>query len=149
MRLEGGLHDVQLPNGLRALAWVVNDIETEFMAAADSGRALDADWLARMPVLFRIVVMRSAFRAWPRIGKVAVPESRSRYGTYFREDAARPGVFRLRTIGGDQLNGVPASRDECIGLEQNAVWSRVHVEERLTAELRGERSRWDARLRKE
>jgi hypothetical protein len=73
---------------------------------------------------------------WPRIGNVAAAEVPmvtkisnwkrdpiSGKLSIYAEDLDVPGNWSER----------PATYDECIGLEQSAVWDDVHVEERLSS----------------
>lgn len=84
--------------------------------------------LLDLPLIFRVFVTIDAPKRgkWPKVGNVPL-----------RGDYAELGKYLHKAVGSDQYyiysggSEVPASRDECIGLELFAVYFAMHAEERL------------------
>jgi hypothetical protein len=97
------------------------------------------------PVLFRVAVHKSAWVTgrWSRLSKVELPPSLLAPEPKFIQDALNPSKFEL------YIGGVirPATRSECEGLEQAAVWEPEHVEDRLRDQLVGVPNIWFEQLR--
>jgi hypothetical protein len=58
---------------------------------------------------------------------------------FFKEDPISHALSRYRGGGGDE---VPASAEQCEGLECAAVWEAEHVVERLSDHFAGRPNAW-------
>ena len=61
----------------------------------------------------------------------------------FIQDALRPDQFRIYENGKIRS----ATKEECLGLEREAVWDPEHVEERIRDHYAGRKNRWVESLR--
>lgn len=86
------------------------------------------------PIAFRIWIMRSCLGkgGWPVIGFASVPDALQQSPDFYKFDAItrRFSLYRGHTEE-------PATREQCLGLECAAVWSRNHVESRLDDRFSG------------
>ena len=142
----GFIYQIALPDGSFAYALMANKIETVFFDI-NPRTPVSAEVVLSSPVLFRTVVMNAALRRWTRIASVSVSQELAKPGRYYREDALHKGRFAIRDLGTADYNGVPATREECIGLECNAVWSQIHIETRLMDQFAGRQGRWTGPLK--
>lgn len=142
----GFIYEIVLANASLAYALIVNTVESVFFDINPKVRPL-VDDILNSPVLFRTMVMHSALRKWKHIASVKVPEQFASPGRYYREDAAHKGRFAIVEIYSPHFNGIPATREECVGLECDAVWSQNHIEDRLLDEFNGKTSRWGGPLK--
>lgn len=65
---------------------------------------------------------------WPKVGNIPFEECENSWGppTYI-EDKMKPGHYQI--YYNDEIK--EATKEECIGLEVTAAWSRCHVVDRL------------------
>ena len=94
------------------------------------------------PVLFRVYVMDYAFKrtgSWQLLDVVTLTDEEA--GRVSRRWKRDPINGRLSIYWSDTANETwgdePATPEECVGLEQAAVWDPEHVEARLRAHLAG------------
>lgn len=88
----------------------------------------DLDDIAARPILFSVLVHKSALKKWKVIGKRPLQENLRRGIKRFLQDVADPTKC---TIADEDGNDRPATPSECIGLERSAIWEDNHVEDRL------------------
>ena len=130
-----------------AVARVLQSSKVEFFAEPVSDLAvLTADVveaLRRRDLLFVLTIGRPTLRSerWPRIGKVSAAELAMVTELHRWKRDAITGKLSIYSqnleIPGDSSER-PATYDECVGLEDAAVWDDVHVESRLTELVRGQ-----------
>ena len=91
-------------------------------------------------ILFRIWVMNSAVTKgnWPIVGHAPLVEADQVLPTFFRRDAIS-GKFSLYRSGEAE---VPATKEDCRGLERASVWSACHVEDRLRDHFAARPNKW-------
>ena len=94
----------------------------------------DLDRIASKPVLFKIAVRHLALKAWEAIGWRELEEHLAQPVVYFMQDI---GDFRRCTIFDTAGNERDAEPEECVGLEEAAVWEKEGVERRLLDALLG------------
>lgn len=97
------------------------------------------------PVAFALWVMNYAVTSgrWTVIGRMEIPESLREKPKFFMQDALS-GELSITTHGGDRI---PATREQCAGLERAAVWDPEHVEDRLVDHFASRPNKWVESLR--
>lgn len=135
---------IPLSRGGFGFAQNVNGVETVFFRRR-ADELISPEEIAGEVIPFRCMVTHQALRSWRQIGVAPVADALSAPGVYYRRDAMKPDEYFLCTAGTAAER--PATREACLGLECYAVWSKVHIEDRLNAEHHGERSRFDLRLK--
>lgn len=85
--------------------------------------------ISRCPVLFTLVVHRKAVTSgrWKVVGILPLEERFKDTPPLFMQDIINPKVLHIYKDG----EMIPATFEECKGLECFAVWESWHVEERL------------------
>jgi hypothetical protein len=81
---------------------------------------------------------------WQVIGSVPLSqEERSVPIRFFKQDALT-GDLTIYWEGPEpgEVHEVPATREECMGLERAAVWEPEHVEDRLRDHFAGRPNKW-------
>lgn len=99
----------------------------------------DLEKIAARPILFSVLVHKSALKKWKVIGKLPLEANLRRYIRTFSQDVADP---RKCTIGDEEGNERTATPSECVGLERSAVWEDNHVEDRLLDAFKGRPNLW-------
>lgn len=91
-------------------------------------------------VLFKLWVMDYATKKgrWPVIGNVPLEECMKEKPKFYKQDPITKKLY----IYVDCINDIPATREECEGLECAAVWDPEHVEDRLRDFLAGRPCKW-------
>jgi Immunity protein 26 len=88
-------------------------------------------------ILFKVWVSKEGWTntRWKVVGHEDLSDIEQESPTFFKIDPIKKDYYLY-----GNARFMPASREECIGLERAAVWDPVHVEERLRAHFAGERS---------
>lgn len=132
----GNVLAVPLGEDRFGFAWVLNSpLVAFFDRRCRAGDFPPVDAIVGSPIAFRIWVMKSAVTSgkWPFLGHMPVPEHSLEPLWFFKQDSINGRIHKTLT-GAEE---VPATTDEAEGLECAAVWSDVHVEERLRAHFEG------------
>lgn len=143
-RLRCAVGDVlRIPLGSEkfAFAWVLSTPLFAFFDYQQDGELSPAvDELVMQPIAFRIWVMDRAVGdgRWKRIGHAAVPSETALTPWFFKQDPISRDLSLTQT-GAEE---VPASPEECRGLERAAVWDPEHVEDRLRDHFAGMPNKW-------
>ena len=92
------------------------------------------------PILFQIPVMNYAVKRgiWMVVGNVPLDNVLINPPPRFIQDALKKDVYKIYSKG----KAYPATREECIGLEREAVWDPAHVEDRLKDHYAGRKNKW-------
>jgi hypothetical protein len=98
----------------------------------------DISSLSSARVLFSVWVMKST-SVWPTIGNAQLEEELLRKPLFFKQD---PLSGRLTIYSGGFEKGVPATLDQCKGLERAAVWDASHIVDRLNDYFAGRPCKW-------
>jgi hypothetical protein len=90
-------------------------------------------------ILFKIWVMNHAITSgrWPVIGSSPLPKELQQPVTFFKQDPISKEVSLYVNA-----QEVPATREQCKGLERAAVWDPEHVEDRLRDYFAGVPNQW-------
>jgi hypothetical protein len=99
----------------------------------------DLDRIAARPILFSLLVHKSALKKWKAIGNRPLEENLRRGITRFLQDIVDPSKC---VIADEDGNERPATPSECVGLERSAVWEDNHVEDRLLDTFKGRPNKW-------
>ena len=91
------------------------------------------------PILFYVAVMNHAVKEkrWPVVGHRTLEEG-LQAPPRFIQDALNKKRFEIYEHGRIR----PATRQECLGLEREAVWEPEHVEERIRDYFAGRPNKW-------
>ena len=135
---EGDVVSVALPNGKFGFGRV---LKNPLMAFYDfvSDTLPDASVVIERPVAFKIWVMNKATSSgrWPVIGHVPLNDELLKPVTFAKQDSISKELSTY--VDGRETR---ASLDDCRGLENAAVWSVEHVEERLLDHFEGRPNKW-------
>ena len=143
-RVVGDVVRVDLGDGFHTYARVLS----EALFAFYDGRITEELALERilaLPILFQVPVMDHAVKRgrWVIVGNAPLDDSLLNPPPRFMQDALRKNLFRIYENGQTR----PASKEECIGLEREAVWEPAHVEDRLRDHYAGRNNKWVASLK--
>jgi hypothetical protein len=91
------------------------------------------------PILFYVAVMNRALKEkrWPVVGHSTL-EEQLQAPPRFIQDALNKKRFEIYEHGRIR----PATREECLDLEREAVWEPEHVEERVRDYYAGRPNKW-------
>ena len=114
----------ELPHGIVAVV--------DFKGKSD----LSAEEVLQLSPLFKVYVMDSAIKSgrWPVIGHVTLPDASLRPMKFFRQDQLHPERVSIALSDGTEI---PSDMKGVEGLEKSAVWSAVHVENRIIDHFAG------------
>jgi hypothetical protein len=135
---------IALADDVFAYAQMLTQPEYAFFDLRDAGTTA-ASIVVTYPVLFRLWVARDAHSSgrWQKVGDAPLPPPLRLPVLRFNQDPLEPRSIKL----GYQGDGVPVTADECEGYERAAVWSAVHVEDRIRDRFAGTPNAWVALLR--
>ncbi|ADU92508.1 hypothetical protein KUK_1315 [Taylorella equigenitalis 14/56] len=141
-RKPGDFFAVPLEDGEYAFGRVLKNA----MAFYDikSNEILSIDELYKTKIIFKVWVMDNVITSgrYPIIGHIPLTEEELKPLVFAKRDVIS-GRHYLYIEGGTEI---PCSRDDLIGLEVAAVWSDVHIEDRLNCYFRGEESKYQTTL---
>lgn len=138
-RRLGDFLKIPLEGGKHAYARVLAEPLVAFYDV-QTDRDLDPREICALPVLFRVWVMNNATTSgrWKRVGNLPLEPALLEEPFFFKQDALRPDEFSLYRSGKE----VPATKEQCRGLERAAVWGFEHVEDRLRDHFAGRPNKW-------
>jgi Immunity protein 26 len=124
----GGILKIPLGDDWHTYGQMTGDAEVAFFDAKTKVELQMSDIVNR-PVLFRLGVYNYAITKfiWHKIGKAALSETLKIPQPMFIQDALHPERFQIY-LNGEIRN---ATREDCIGLEECAVWEPEQVVERI------------------
>jgi len=141
-RKVGDVVSIPLEDNRVAFGWVLEEpLLAFFDYSCDTGAMPTIDEIIRKPISFRVNVMNYAVTRgrWTVIGHAPVPEKLLQTPWFFKEDRFS-GKLSLTQVGaGDEI---PATPEQCKGLERAAVWDPEHVEDRLRDHFAGRPNIW-------
>lgn len=144
-RNEGDIVEIDLGDGTRSYGRVLPSPLMAFynLRAKDT---LTLDAIVRAPILFKVDVMNYAIkdRIWPVIGHMPLTPELKESPRFFKKDPINGKLSITITGGGDE---VPATAEECRGLECAAVWEPEHIVGRLKDHFAGRPNVWVERFR--
>ena len=104
----------------------------------------DVDKIGARPILFSVLVHKSALKKWKVIAKRPLEENLRRGITRFLQDIGDPSKCTIADEDGNERAVTPS---ECVGLERSAVWEDSHVEDRLLDAINGRPNKWYENLK--
>lgn len=143
-RLEGQIVKIDLKDGTVAYGRV---LKRPLFAFYDKpyrcGDTPELEEIATLPIAFKICVMNYSIskRIWSVIGRLELTSDLKKTPSFFKQDILNGALSIYR----DDLPPAferPATLQECMGLEQAAVWDPCHVEDRLRDHFAGRPSKW-------
>jgi hypothetical protein len=145
-RAEGQVVKIPLGDG----SWAYGRVLEEPLVALYDKRYLDADEpsideIVSLPVAFKIWVMNYAITkgGWPVIGKLPLSAELREVPAFFKQDVLNGNLSIYHALPEFAPHYErPATYEECLGLEEAAVWEPEHVEERLHDHFEGRKSKW-------
>jgi hypothetical protein len=143
-QLVGSVVRIDLGDGFHSYA---RALEEGLFAFYDSRTQEDLllDEIVSRPVLFIVPVMGYAVSRghWTVIGSAPLDPALLNPPPRFMQDALNLKAFSLYEKGKIR----PATMEECIGLECEAVWDPSHVEDRIRDHYLGRANKWVESLR--
>lgn len=143
-RVEGDFVQIDLGDGYHVYGRVLEEALFAFYDIRTT-KYLDIDVISKLPILFQVPVMDYAVKRgrWVVIGNQPLDAQLLNPPPRFIQDQLRPDLFSIYQQGGIR----PATREECIGLECEAVWDPEHIEDRLRDHYAGRPNKWVDSLR--
>ncbi|GAB1268388.1 hypothetical protein NBRC116493_16410 [Aurantivibrio infirmus] len=137
-RKVGDIVKIDLKNGYFAFGRVLKEPLMAFYGFRATATP-SVEEIVSKEILFKIWVMNNAVTSgrWPIVGHLDLDESLLKSVTFFKQDSISKKLYLYR-----DSKVLPASREECIGLEKAAVWSASHVEDRLRDYFDGIPNKW-------
>jgi len=101
---------------------------------------IPASEVVKSPVLFSVWAIES--KEWEVIGNLPLEEPLKIEPKFFKQDFFTKEFFIY-----DPVKDIPATRDECVGLERAAVWDWRHTEDRLRSHFAGVPDVWSEQVK--
>lgn len=138
-RTVGDVVKIDLGDGFYSFARVLADA-TFAVYDCRTQDDLVVDSIVSRPILFQVPVMDSAVKRgrWKILGSAPLEEQLRVPAPRFMQDVLKPTSFSISQMGKIR----PATREECVGLECEAVWEAPHVEERIRDHYAGRKNYW-------
>ncbi|QDG74410.1 immunity 26/phosphotriesterase HocA family protein [Labrenzia sp. PHM005] len=99
----------------------------------------DVETVLSRPVKYILAVMNNAVTSgrWRVIGRVDLEAGLQKTVRFFQQDkfSGKLSIY----VEGEEF---PATLEDCLGLERNAVWDAEHVEDRILDEINGRPNKW-------
>jgi immunity protein 26 of polymorphic toxin system len=129
---------IPLPDGTFGYARVVDVLFDAFYKYRTTEPDADLDRIASKPILFKLTVRAPPPKSWEVIGWREIEERLTEPVVQYRKEVGPLGrCYIFDSLG----NSREATRKECIGLEEAAVWEPYGVEERLLDAFMGRPNR--------
>jgi hypothetical protein len=137
-RTLGDVVKIPLGDGTHAYARVLPEASFAFYDSRGT-EDLPIERVIDLPVLFYAAAMKHAIKTgrWPIVGHIPL-DNRLRRPPTFIQDPLNNSSFSIYENG--QIRS--STRQECIGLEREAVWEPEHVEDRLRDHYAGRSNKW-------
>jgi len=144
-RTVGAIVEIPLNNGFKTYARILD----EYFAFYNiyTKEQLDIDKIVSSNVLFFGGVFDTAITKgyWLKIGKKLPLENKlNDVPPFFTQNFINPDKYTIFKNG----KGVPATKEECQGLEYLAVWKAEKMEERLNDHYTGKKNSYVARMKR-
>ena len=142
----GNVVEIKLADGSFSYGLILEEPLIAFSKAIFNQRQIISEKIFE-EIAFQLMVMNSAIgkNGWPIIGDLPVNKLSIGNIKFYRYDRISNKFYHYV----DSINDIQVSRDECVGLECAAVWSKNHIEDRLYALKNGMECPWRESLRAE
>ena len=113
----------------------------------NSNEELTTNEIANLPILFKILIMRFAITKgyFEKIGKLEPTPEMSAMPNFWKQDLLN---FNFYIVDPNYIE-TKATREECMNLENYAVYDPHHVSERLYDHYHALPNRWEPKIWKE
>jgi hypothetical protein len=130
-RTIGAVITIPLPNGYRAYGRILKNAAFAFYDCISQDELAEVEQILQSNVLFIVAAFDSIIHQgrWLKIYKAPIEPILENLPKKYIEDALAPGHYSLYDANTGEIT--PATKQECQGLEEAAVWEGWHVEERL------------------
>lgn len=130
-RTVGSVVRIDLKNGRKAYAQILDKASYAFFDYFSTSDIEDLDVLNHKPVLYILSAYDDIITKgkWLKIGEIPIREEFNKLPLQFIQDALHPNKFEIYNPNTGEM--ASATKEECKGLEQAAVWEEWEVEERL------------------
>ncbi|QDG74414.1 immunity 26/phosphotriesterase HocA family protein [Labrenzia sp. PHM005] len=137
-RKAGDIVSIPLSDGQYAYGRVLTSPLIAIYDYVSSGE-VDSETILFQKVKYTLSVMVNAVTSgrWPVIGHADLEEELQKPVRFFQQHKLT-GKLSIYIDG----EFFPATIEDCIGLESNAVWDAEHVEDRILDEVNGRPNKW-------
>lgn len=143
----GSILEININNQYNVYAQILTEADYAFFDYKSQNNLSDFSVLETAPILFIVAVYDDVVTKghWLKVGKLALRKELKVKPMKFIQDSLNPDQFELY----DPNNGetIPATKDQCIGLEPAAVWEANHVEDRIRDHYEGKENVWVNQLK--
>ena len=140
----GAFLRIPLADGTFGYGRHVEDPYTAFYEYRTSDPSTDLDTIERQALLFTLAVRTSRLTRWERIGNRELQGEVAEPVVAFHQEIGDHRKCIIFDTAGREREATP---EECVGLEQDAVWDAHHVEERLLDYFEGRPNATEQSLR--
>jgi len=135
---KGRLFKIKLSNGKAAFALALDFPEFAFFNCFNPDATIQE--ILKSDVLWRLWVMKHVLKepCWQHMTVVAdIPKNLQQATPRFKKDQIS-GQYTVYIDGVES----PATKEQCIGLESAAVWSALHLQDRLQDHVADMPNKW-------
>jgi len=141
-RKEGAFIEIELENGKYSYGRILQHASYAFYDIYSDRKISDVSAIQKGNVIFIIAVYKYAItkNRWKIIG---IEELETKYRLLpnkFMQDIIDPSLFSIYNPNTGEM--IPATKEECFGLERSAVWEPEHVEDRLIDHFENRPNKW-------
>lgn len=131
-KTPGAILEIKIENQYYCYAQILQVSGTAFLDYHSKEKLKDISILVNCPVLFVVAVYNDIITQghWLKIGKLEIRDDLKFPPMEFIHDEQKPEKFELYNPSSGAI--IPATKEECRGLERCAVWDKHHVEQRLS-----------------
>lgn len=126
----GSVLEINIENKYYTYAQILHEV-CVFFDYRSKEKISDFSILQEVPILFFLGVYNDVITKgiWPKVGKMPIRNDCKVVPNMFIQDSMHPDRFEIYITETGEI--VPATKEECIGLERCAVWDSNHVEDRI------------------
>ena len=144
-RTVGAIVEIPFEPGKKSYARILGEASFAFYDYINTGEDIILTDLIARPILFVVAVYNDAVTRgrWKKIGRIPLEPQLQKLPLKFIQDSLDKNSFSIYD------NGIirPASKEECVGLEREAVWEPEHMESRIADHYSGKPNKWEMQMR--
>lgn len=139
-RIIGNIVKIPLGEGVHTYARTLKEASFAIYDARTKEEITNFQALIKKPILFVVAVYNDAITShrWENIFFIPLEPNLLILPKKFIQDPINPNKFRIYDNG----RIIPASKDECLGLERASVWEPEQVEQRIRDYYAGRPNQW-------
>jgi Immunity protein 26 len=129
---EGAILEINIENQYYTYAQILTESDCAFFDFKSTEQLKDFSILEKSNILFIVAVYSYIINQgmWIKVGKIDIRNDLKVKPMKFIQDALNPTKFRLYNPNSGEM--IPATKDECKGLEVAAVYRAEHIELRIS-----------------